>query len=224
MDVQTQNQQASQIKEAPSVPIALPAGHRPVKRVLDICGALLLLALCFPLMLTVALLIKTTSPGPVLFRQVRLGRTGRPFMIFKFRTMSVNAEQQLESHPALRRQHEQTFKLPNDPRITSLGRFLRRTSLDELPQVINVLKGDMSVIGPRPIVPRELIKYGSWGEKLLLVRPGLGGMWQVSGRSSTTYAERVRLDIEYVDRCSLWLDLTLLLRTVVAVLACRGSS
>ena len=200
------------------------AGYRLVKRVLDILGTLLLLLFCFPLMLGIALLIKTTSPGPALFRQRRLGRTGQPFMIVKFRTMSVNAEQQLASRPDLRRQHEETFKLAADPRITGLGRFLRRTSLDELPQVINVLKGSMSVIGPRPIVPQELVKYGDLGEKLLLVKPGLGGLWQVSGRSSTTYAERVRLDMHYIDCCSLWLDFTLLLRTVAAVLTCRGSS
>jgi len=200
------------------------AGYQSTKRLLDIFGAFLLLLFCFPLMLVIALLIKITSPGPVLFRQVRLGRTGRPFLIFKFRTMSINAEQQLAVRPELRRQHEETFKIINDPRITPLGKFLRRTSLDELPQLINVLSGSMSVIGPRPIVPHELNKYHPWGEKLLLVKPGLGGMWQVSGRSATTYAERVRLDMHYIDFCCLRLDLLLLFRTVAAVLTCRGSS
>ena len=123
----------------------------------------------------------------------------------------------------LRQRFEAGFKIENDPRITSLGAFLRRTSLDELPQFINVLMGSMSLIGPRPIVPAELQKYGSSGEKLLTVKPGLGGLWQVSGRSGTTYDERVLLDMEYIDRSSLALDFSLLVRTAFSVLTCRGS-
>lgn len=195
-----------------------------IKRLLDIKGALFLLALAFPLMLAIALLIRLTSPGPVLFRQTRLGRNGVGFSLLKFRTMVVNAEQQLAARADLQQKFEDSFKIADDPRITPLGVFLRRTSLDELPQVINVLEGHMSVIGPRPIVPVELRKYGPWGEKLLTVKPGLGGMWQASGRSDTSYTERVALDMHYIDHRSLWLDLRLLVKTAVCVLICRGSS
>ena len=201
-----------------------PKGYAFVKRLGDVGGALLLLALGFPVMLAIALLIKLTSPGPVLFRQVRLGRHGDLFSMFKFRTMVINAERQLALSPELTRAFEATFKIARDPRVTPLGAFLRRASLDELPQVINVLGGSMSLIGPRPIVPAELVKYGPWGEKLLTVKPGLGGMWQANGRSDTTYAERVALDTYYVDHRSVRLDLSLLAKTVVSVLTCRGSS
>ena len=194
-----------------------------VKRLTDICGALFMLAVGFPLMLTVALLVGVTSPGPVLFRQTRLGRGGVQFSLYKFRTMVVNAEHQLATRADLQQKFENSFKIAGDPRITPLGAFLRRTSLDELPQVINVLEGSMSVIGPRPIVPAELKKYGPWGEKLLTVKPGLGGMWQAGGRSDTSYAERIALDMHYIDHRSLWLDFSLLVRTAICVLTLRGS-
>ena len=207
----------------PSVQPEASTGYRVVKRLMDILGALLLLTLGFPLMLTIAILIKLTSPGPALFRQIRLGRNGFRFSLLKFRTMAANAEQQLAARADLQQKYETSFKIADDPRITRLGVFLRRTSLDELPQIINVLEGSMSLIGPRPIVPTELKKYGPWGEKLLTVKPGLGGMWQVGGRSDTTYAERITLDMHYIDHCSVWLDLWLLVKTAVSVLTCRGS-
>lgn len=193
------------------------------KRLMDITVALSMLAVTFPLMFVVAFLVKLTSPGPVLFRQTRLGRYGVKFSMLKFRTMAVNAEQQLATRADLQQRFEDSFKIIGDPRITPLGRFLRRTSLDELPQILNVLEGTMSVIGPRPIVPLELKKYGPWGEKLLTVKPGLGGMWQVSGRSDTSYDERVALDMHYIDYRSLWLDLCLLGKTAICVLTLRGS-
>lgn len=199
-------------------------GYLFVKRLMDILGALLLLAFSFPVMLAVALLIKLTSPGPVLFRQTRLGQHGTTFSLFKFRTMVVNAEQQLADRADLRQKFAASFKIADDPRITPIGAFLRKTSLDELPQIVNVLQGSMSVIGPRPIVPIELGKYGSCDEKLLTVKPGLGGMWQVSGRSNTTYVERIALDMYYIEHRSVWLDLCLLVKTAVCVLACRGAS
>ncbi len=199
------------------------AGYQIAKRLLDMAGAAFLLALSFPLMLTIGVLIKATSPGPILFRQVRLGRNGSKFWVLKFRTMARDAEQQLASHPDLLQTFEVSFKIVNDPRITPVGAFLRKTSLDELPQMLNVLEGSMSLIGPRPIVPGELKKYGAYGQKLLTVKPGLGGLWQVSGRSDTTYEERVALDMRYVDHHSLPLDLWLLLRTAASVLTCRGS-
>lgn len=198
-------------------------GYAAAKRLMDVFGSLLLLLLGFPLMLVIAFAVGATSRGPVLFRQARLGRHGREFWLYKFRTMVPNAELLLQSRADLRSRFEDGFKIENDPRITPIGTFLRKTSLDELPQFLNVLLGTMSLIGPRPIVPAELKKYGTSGEKLLTVKPGLGGLWQVSGRSNTTYEERVLLDMEYIDHSSLILDLSLLLRTAFSVLTCRGS-
>ncbi len=211
--------------ESPSREAARHAapGYAATKRLLDIVGASALLTLSFPLMLLIALAVGATSRGPVLFRQARLGRHGRKFRMYKFRTMVPDAEQLLRSRADLKQRFEAGFKIENDPRITPLGAFLRKTSLDELPQLLNVLLGSMSLIGPRPIVPTELKKYGTSGEKLLTVKPGLGGLWQVSGRSDTTYDERVLLDMKYIDHASLSLDLSLLLRTAFSVLTCRGS-
>ena len=206
-----------------SVVRVIPARYAAAKRLLDIGGALVFLALSFPIMLIIAFAISVSSRGPILFRQARLGRHGRIFWLFKFRTMDPDAEQKLQRSEDLRLRFEAGFKMADDPRITPLGALLRKTSLDELPQFINVLAGDMSLIGPRPIVPAELAKYGDCGEKLLSVKPGLGGLWQVSGRSNTTYSERILLDMDYIDRSSLLLDLSLLLRTAFSVLTCRGS-
>ena len=204
-------------------PPADSAGYRFVKRLMDILGALLLLTFGFPVVLAVALLIRVTGPGPVLFRQTRLGLNGTEFSLFKFRTMVVSAERQLADYADMRQRFEESFKIVNDPRITPVGAFLRKTSLDELPQVVNVLQGSMSLIGPRPIVPIEMGKYGPCGEKLLTVKPGLGGMWQTHGRSDTTYAERIALDMYYIEHRSVWLDLYLLVKTAVCVLTRRGS-
>jgi len=200
------------------------SGYQTAKRLLDIVGASFLLILSFPLMLAVALSIKLTSRGPVLFRQTRLGLGGCRFPLLKFRTMVNNAEQQLTTHANLRQKYEAAFKIADDPRVTSVGALLRKTSLDELPQLINVLEGSMSLIGPRPIVPAELKKYGLHGEKLLTVKPGLGGLWQASGRSDTTYNERVAMDMRYIDHHSLPVDISLLVKTAISVLTCRGSS
>ena len=204
-------------------PPADSAGYRFVKRLMDILGALLLLMFGFPVVLAVALLIRVTGPGPVLFRQTRLGLNGTEFSLFKFRTMVVSAERQLADYADMRQRFEESFKIANDPRITPVGAFLRKTSLDELPQVVNVLQGSMSLIGPRPIVPIEMGKYGPCGEKLLTVKPGLGGMWQTHGRSDTTYAERIALDMYYIEHRSVWLDLYLLVKTAACVLTRRGS-
>ena len=203
-------------------PLSRP-GYRNTKRVLDLAAALIFLILISPIMLAVAVSIKLTSRGPVLFHQMRLGRKGRPFRLFKFRTMVSDAEQRLAAQAELQEKYAASFKIANDPRVTPVGAFLRRTSLDELPQLINVLEGSMSLIGPRPIVPVELEKYGPYGEKLLTVKPGLGGLWQASGRSDTTYDQRIALDMRYVDRASLREDFRLLIKTAVAVLTCRGS-
>jgi lipopolysaccharide/colanic/teichoic acid biosynthesis glycosyltransferase len=193
------------------------------KRAIDVCVSLSLLILLSPLLLAIALLVKATSRGPVIFRHGRVGRYGRRFGCLKFRTMVENAEEVLRRRPDLREEFEANFKLKNDPRLTRIGGFLRKSSLDELPQLINVLRGELSLIGPRPIVPSELTKYGSKHRKLLSVKPGLGGFWQVYGRSDTTYEERIAMDMEYIDRRSLGLDLKLMALTARVVIEGRGA-
>lgn len=193
------------------------------KRGLDIVASLTLLTLLSPLLVAIAVGVKLSSPGPILFRQKRLGRGGATFWCLKFRTMVRDAESLLAQCHQLRARFDENYKLIQDPRITRLGAVLRKTSLDELPQLWNVLRGDMSLIGPRPIVEPELSKYGSHGSRLLLVKPGLGGMWQVSGRSDTTYAERIAMDMAYIEARSFWLDLKLLVATALVVIKGRGA-
>ncbi|HEY8549366.1 MAG TPA: sugar transferase [Vicinamibacterales bacterium] len=203
------------------------------KRLLDIVGSALLLAICSPLLLVLAALVKFTSPGPVLFRQARVGLLARPFTMLKFRTMHVNND------PALHREFveafiaagaaakgtgEAPFKIKADPRVTRVGRFLRRTSLDELPQLWNVLRGDMSLVGPRPPIPYELRSYRPWHwRRVLEAKPGITGLWQVMGRSRTTFDEMVRMDLAYARHRSLWLDLRILLATPRAVITGKGA-
>lgn len=193
------------------------------KRCLDIICSLTLLLLALPLFVCIAVLIKTTSRGPVFFAHRRLGRYGKEFGCLKFRTMVADAEDRLRQDVHLQRRFEESFKLKDDPRVTRVGAFLRRTSLDELPQLLHVLRGEMSLIGPRPIVERELSKYSIYGKKLLSLKPGLSGMWQVCGRSDTTYPQRVMMDMHYIDHRCLSLDLKLLLFTVVAVIKKSGA-
>lgn len=193
------------------------------KRVLDLVGGLILLVLASPLMLAIALLVKMSSSGPVFFAHRRLGRNGEEFQCLKFRTMIVNAEDMLKRDQGLRQQFEERFKLECDPRITPLGAWLRRTSLDELPQLFHVLSGQMSLVGPRPIVRDELKKYSIYASKLVSVKPGLSGLWQVCGRSHTTYPQRVMMDMHYIDHRSFSLDLRLLLLTASAVVRKTGA-
>ena len=182
------------------------------------------LLLCgLPLLLLVAVLVRVSSPGPILFRQRRIGARGEPFDMLKFRTMVVDAEAQLASLVDGHDGNEILFKKRDDPRVTRLGRLLRRYSLDELPQLINVLRGDMSLVGPRPPLPREVAKYESDAVRRLRVKPGLTGLWQVSGRSNLSWEESLRLDLRYVDNWSLVLDLQILLRTARAVLGGSGA-
>ena len=180
-----------------------------------------------PILLFIALWIYKDSPGPVIFRHTRIGKDGKPFACYKFRSMCVDAKERLETlletDPAAREEWERDFKLKNDPRITKSGAFLRKTSLDELPQIFNVLKGEMSLVGPRPIIAEELPRYGEFKEDYLMVRPGITGMWQVSGRSDIDYEERVRLDSWYVRNWNLWLDIVLLFKTFYVVLARKGA-
>ena len=221
----------SSVSRASSPHDALPRGlaalrgasYEAAKRAIDIVGALAALILAGPLLLAIAAGVKLTSPGPVFFRQKRLGRGGRVFWCYKFRTMVADAEARLAQSKELRAKFDASFKIKDDPRITPFGAILRKTSLDEFPQLWNVLLGDMSLIGPRPIVPPELSKYGGFGERLLLVKPGLGGIWQVSGRSDTTYDDRIAMDMDYVDSRSLWLDVKLMALTALVVVRGRGA-
>ncbi|WP_448592643.1 sugar transferase [Thermoflexus hugenholtzii] len=183
-------------------------------------GALILLA---PLMLLIALAIRLDSPGPVLYRRRVVGLGGKLFDAFKFRTMVVNAEALLEQNPALKEAFRQNYKLRDDPRVTRVGRILRRWSLDELPQLFNVLRGEMSLVGPRMLTPEEISRYGRWALNLLTVKPGITGLWQVSGRADLPYSERVRLDLFYIRNYSLWLDLAILAQTIPAVIRKRGA-
>jgi lipopolysaccharide/colanic/teichoic acid biosynthesis glycosyltransferase len=194
------------------------------KRGLDLALSALALALTLPLLIAVAILIKVTSPGPVFFKHRRLGRGGEEFWCVKFRTMVANAEQRLESDARLRQQFEAKYKIENDPRITPLGAALRRMSIDELPQLFQVLRGEMSLIGPRPIVKSELSKYGVYTHKLLSIKPGLSGLWQACRRDDTNYDERVRMDMFYIDHRCLTLDLLLIFYTLISVVRGRGAS
>jgi lipopolysaccharide/colanic/teichoic acid biosynthesis glycosyltransferase len=192
-----------------------------LKRTMDLVVALLALLLFSPVLLLVALLIKLDSPGPLFFVQPRIGEASREFSIMKFRTMVQGADDQKElvahmnKHAA---QDARMFKIPNDPRVTRFGRLLRRLSLDEMPQLINVLRGDMSLVGPRPLIPTEDEHVEGWGRRRLDLKPGITGLWQVLGRSEIPFDEMVRLDYLYVTNWSLWHDLRLICRTVPAVL------
>jgi lipopolysaccharide/colanic/teichoic acid biosynthesis glycosyltransferase len=187
-------------------------------------GALLLLVLLLPLLLVVALLVRLSGPGPVLFRQVRVGQFGRPFVILKFRTMRPGSDALLADLLAAEGQELRPFfKVHHDPRITRVGRVLRKTSLDELPQLVNVLLGHMSLIGPRPALPSEVSAYDEHLLRRLAVKPGMTGLWQVSGRSDLPWRESVRLDLAYVDNWSWRMDLVIAIRTFGAVVSHRGA-
>jgi lipopolysaccharide/colanic/teichoic acid biosynthesis glycosyltransferase len=210
-------------------------GGYTLKRLVDVAGATLALVLLSPVMLVTAIAVAASSPGPVIFRQVRLGRRGAPFVFYKFRSMYCDADDKLHreyiaalisgSQGANQGDAEKPlYKLKLDPRITPLGRLLRKTSLDELPQLFSVLKGDMSLVGPRPPLPYEVEKYQSWHlRRILEVRPGITGLWQVEGRSRTSFDEMVRLDLRYIRSCSLAFDLKLLLKTIRVVLGGDGA-
>ena len=197
--------------------------YRMSKRTLDfvLCAGGLLV--CWPFLGAIALAIKLDSRGPILFKQSRPGLRGRPFACLKFRTMIADAEAQLQEHPELVNEFEQNGKIRHDPRVTRVGHFLRKTSLDELPQILNILRGHMSLVGPRPIVWSQEPQYGEHLDKLYSVKPGLAGLWQVEGRSETTMEERIQLDMKYIDSCCLGLDLKLLLRTLRTVIQRKGA-
>lgn len=202
-----------------------PSPLYPVaKRAIDIAGAALGLILLMPLLVLIMLLIKLDDPkGPVIFRQVRIGKNGRPFYMYKFRSMVVGSEELL---PHLLDRNDlkgPMFKMKEDPRVTRVGRVLRKYSLDELPQLWNVLKNDMSLVGPRPALPREVEQYSALDRQRLLVMPGCTGLWQVSGRSGLSFEQMIELDLYYIRHRSIWLDLVLILKTFRAVLSCRNA-
>lgn len=205
-----------------STPNLAPA-QRFVKRAFDIVGAVILIAALSPVLLAVALLVKTDSPGPILFQQERVGTRGAKFQMLKFRSMVANAESQLRDIHHLNEGNDVLFKVRNDPRVTRFGKFIRRFSIDELPQLFNVLNGSMSLVGPRPPLPAEVDKYEDHVHRRLLVRPGLTGLWQVSGRSLLSWEDTVRLDLYYVENWSLIGDFGILLKTVRAVFRSTGA-
>ncbi len=211
-------------------------GHYRLKRTLDIFSASLALLLFGPLMLVVALIVRLTSPGPVIFKQPRLGKGGVPFTFYKFRSMVVNVDDRIHREymanliraghgaPSAADASTASYKMKADPRVTRIGKFIRMTSIDELPQLFNVLNGDMSMVGPRPPIPYEAAHYEPWHlRRILLTKPGITGLWQVEGRSRVTFSEMVRMDLRYISNCSLALDLKIMAKTVGVVLRCSGA-
>lgn len=203
--------------------------YRAIKRMIDIIGAIVGIIFLIPTTIAVCLARKISKEdkGPLFYEQLRYGKNGKVFRLYKFRSMCIGADEKLKEYLAnneeARREFKKTHKLQNDPRITSIGNFLRKTSLDELPQMINILKGDMSFVGPRPVVEKEVEEYGENKEKFLSVKPGLTGYWQVNGRSNTTYEERMEMELYYVDNCSLWLDIKIFFKTFIAVFKKEGA-
>ena len=218
-----------QITELASVPLVRVNNARltgidsVLKFILDYSITIPGLILISPFLIYISVLIKLDSPGPIIYRRRVMGVNGRQFDAYKFRTMSPNGDEILERHPELKADLDENHKLAEDPRVTRMGQILRKTSLDELPQLFNVIKREMSLVGPRMISPLEMKKYDKWDMNLLTVRPGITGLWQVSGRSDISYTERVRLDMYYIRNWSIWSDIGLLLQTIPAVLRGRGA-
>lgn len=203
--------------------LVAPRWKLGVKRFTDLFFATLALLVLAPLLLATALAVKLTSPGPVLFKQWRTGENGREFLLWKFRSMRVGAESERDDLNHLDATDGPVFKIHEDPRLTMVGRFIRRASIDELPQLWNVLRSDMSLVGPRPPIPSEVEEYTNWESQRLAVKPGITCIWQVSGRSELDFETWVRMDIEYIEEWSLWFDLKLLARTIPTVLSGRGA-
>jgi exopolysaccharide biosynthesis polyprenyl glycosylphosphotransferase len=198
------------------------ARYQRAKRAFDVAVCLAAMPLLMPLLALIALAVWLTDPGPILFKQTRTGMGGRRFKMYKFRTMLTNAEELEKKYAHLNKLKWPDFKIENDPRVTLVGSFLRRTSLDELPQLFNVLKGDMSLVGPRPTI-FATDQYRLWQMERLEVLPGITGLWQINGRSDLDFDDRLRLDIEYVENQSLWLDLCILWRTIPVVWRQQGA-
>jgi exopolysaccharide biosynthesis polyprenyl glycosylphosphotransferase len=205
-------------------PNQLASQEKALKRIVDVIGSLMLLVAVAPVMALVALVVRLTSPGPVIFRQVRVGEGGEPFTIYKFRTMVNGAEDQREAVIDLNEADGPLFKILRDPRVTGAGQLLRRLALDELPQLWNVLRGDMSLVGPRPPLPDETERYTEWVRGRLRVKPGMTGLWQISGRHELSFADYVRYDLFYIDNWSLLMDAVIVLRTMPVLLSRRGAA
>ena len=203
--------------------------YKFTKRIIDIIGSIIGILILIPTALIIYLARKVLKEdkGPLFYEQLRYGKNGKIFRLYKFRSMCIGADKKLkeylENNDEAREEFEKTHKLQNDPRITKIGNFLRKSSLDELPQMINILKGDMSFVGPRPVVEKEVEEYGTNKDKFLSVRPGLTGYWQVNGRSNTTYEERMKMELYYVDNCSLWLDIKIFFKTFITVFKKEGA-
>ena len=198
--------------------------YRLIKRIFDFILSLIGIAIMSPLFLIISIMIKCDTKGPVFFKQRRIGLNGMPLYIYKFRTMVTNAEELIASFtPEQKKEWEESYKLKDDPRITRVGKILRKTSLDELPQLINIIKGEMSIIGPRPVVEEELSWYGNDVDLVLSVKPGLTGWWAVNGRSEVPYPKRCDLELYYVKNASLALDVRILLGTLKVVFSQRGA-
>lgn len=203
--------------------------YKFTKRIIDIIGSIIGILILIPTALIIYLARKVLKEdkGPLFYEQLRYGKNGKVFRLYKFRSMCIGADKKLkeylEDNDEAREEFEKTHKLQNDPRITKIGNFLRKSSLDELPQMINILKGDMSFVGPRPVVEKEVEEYGTNKDKFLSVRPGLTGYWQVNGRSNTTYEERMKMELYYVDNCSLWLDIKIFFKTFITVFKKEGA-
>lgn len=194
------------------------------KRSFDIISATIGLIVLLPLFLVLAILVKLDSKGPIFFSHKRIGKNKKTIGIYKFRSMVSNSDEVFKNFTKEQREEfEKNFKLDDDPRITKVGNFLRKTSLDELPQLLNIIKGDMSVVGPRPIVNAEVEKYGVYADKMFSVKPGLTGFWQANGRSDTTYEERVQMDMYYIDNRSFLLDIKIILKTIISVIKKEGA-
>lgn len=200
------------------------ASYRKVKRVMDVILSLIGLIVLLPVFAVIALAIKIESKGPVFFKHTRIGEKGKVIKIYKFRTMVENAEDLIKKFtPEQMKEYRENYKLTNDPRVTKVGNFLRKTSLDELPQLVNIIKGELSIIGPRPVVQKELEKYGDNVEKFLSVTPGLTGYWATNGRSCTSYEQRIKMELYYVDNMSLKLDIKIFFKTILSVVKREGA-
>lgn len=197
-----------------------------IKRVMDVLLSMIALFLLSPIFLILIVLIKIDSKGSIFYKHKRIGKNGEYIYLYKFRSMYSDSKERLEEllkDNKIRKEWEKNYKLEDDPRITKIGSILRKTSLDELPQLLNILKGEMSIVGPRPVIDGEIEKYGSNKEKFLSVTPGLTGWWACNGRSCTTYEERMKLELYYVDHCSILLDIKCILKTVIAVVKKDGA-
>ena len=228
MNINVESQEAILSRDIVIVPkIAKKASkinYMSVKRVFDLVISTIGLIILSPIFLILAIIVKLDSKGPVFFAHTRYGKNGKKFKMYKFRTMYENAQDMINDFtPEQMKEWKENFKLQDDPRITKVGKFLRKTSLDELPQIVNIMKGDLSIIGPRPVIEEELEKYGENKEKFLSVTPGLTGYWQANGRSSTTYEQRMEMELYYIDNLSLKMDIKVFFKTILSVLKKEGA-